>query len=107
MLEDTVGASEIAWDEGRVAMAAIVPPDAPVRLAQERPDIGGNGANWARSRYIMQGHARTSKLLFGIKGLEPLQDVLLTQVAHGLDIAARDPQDFVGGIGGLRNARFA
>jgi hypothetical protein len=38
-------------------------------------------------------------LLFGIKGFEPLEDVLLTQVAHGLDIAPRDLQDFVGGIG--------
>ena len=46
-------------------------------------------------------------LVFGIKGFEPLQDVLPTQGAHGLDIAPRDLQDFVEGIGGLRNARFA
>ena len=40
MLEDAVGAAEMAWNEGRVAIAARVPPDAPVRLAQERPDVG-------------------------------------------------------------------
>lgn len=28
-------------------------------------------------------------------------------VAHGLDIALRDLQDFIGGIDGQRNARFA
>ena len=57
MLEDALGAAEIAWDEGTVVIATMVPPDAPVCLAQERPDIGANGTNRARSRHITQGHA--------------------------------------------------
>src|SRR5262249_40336966 len=57
MLEDAVGAAEIAGDKGRAAVAAMEPSDASVRLVQEGIDAGGNRPNRTRSRRITQGHA--------------------------------------------------
>src|SRR5262249_31900489 len=69
--EDAVCTAEIAWDEGGVVIAAKVPAYAPVRLAQERADVGGNGANRARTRHITQGHVWISNRDSGNRGDQP------------------------------------